>query len=222
MPHALFLGAKLGTIRRIEEDHDDVDNESKESKVETGRTSPQLSEGPVSIPISPRLSLSHGAQPRARSTTINQLHSPSLHMPYSMPMPRYPLEDTTKTERSARFIRIHLHHAQIDIAYSLVCFALVTNSAILTVAGAAFYYRDGNEDTSGVQEGDLFSAHALIKSRVGTGEQTYTSRTFFPAPCDILLMVESFCSIRFSLCSCVDDEWASSLYYSNTRWPSGI
>merc|ERR1712032_318345 len=83
-------------------------------------------------------------------------------------MPEYPMKELPISERSANFIRIHLHHAQIDIAYSLFCFALVTNSAILTVAGAAFYYREGAGDVAGVQDGDLFSAHELIKTRVGT------------------------------------------------------
>lgn len=177
MPHALFLGAKLGTIRRIEEVGTEADDDEESLKVGMKDASTSitnvnevttLSGG---VLLAPRPSRVPGPE-RARSTTNTQLHAPSLHLPQPIPMPQYPMQETPKSERSARFIRIHLHHAQIDIAQSLFCFALVTNSAILTVAGAAFYYGNGGEDESGVQEGDLFSAHQLIKTRVGSGELT--------------------------------------------------
>lgn len=171
MPHALFLGAKLGTIRRVEDDLDDLPDEEEGSKAgkEIQAEDAEVNEMAVlsgGVLRSPRSAIST----RVKSTTNTQMHAPSLHMPHPTPMPQYPMQERPKAERSANFIRIHLHHAQIDIAYSLFCFALVTNSAILTVAGAAFYYRDGGEDETGVQEGDLFSAHALIKNRVGTGK----------------------------------------------------
>lgn len=177
MPHALFLGAKLGTIRRIEDADDEQPHDEEGLKlVKEGNTSVTevnemsvLSGGVLRSPRSPKTT-------RARSMTNTHLHAPSLHLPHPVPMPQYPLQETPKAERSAKFIRIHLHHAQIDIAYSLFCFALVTNSAILTVAGAAFYYGNGGEDESGVQEGDLFSAHELIKSRVGTGQSLENTR----------------------------------------------
>lgn len=170
MPHALFLGAKLGTIRRIEDGFDSQSDEEDNIKKKTSDEdlSAEVREMTVlggGVLRSPRMPLS----PRARSATSAQLHAPSLHMPQPTPMPQYPIQELPSSERSASFIRIHLHHAQIDIAYSLFCFALVTNSAILTVAGAAFYYREGSEDETGVQDGDLFSAHELIKTRVGTG-----------------------------------------------------
>lgn len=171
MPHALFLGAKLGTIRRIEDTEEVLDDEEEGLKLGKEVTSSSAEENEMAVLKggvlrSPRSTTS----PRARSTTDTHLYAPSLHLLHPMPIPQYPIQELPKSERSANFIRIHLHHAQIDIAYSLFCFALVTNSAILTVAGAAFYYNNGGEDESGVQEGDLFSAHELIKTRVGTGE----------------------------------------------------
>jgi metal iron transporter len=171
MPHALFLGAKLGTIRRIE-DHEAYSGDEEDANkvidkdLGSGLDSTEMTGLSNRAQRSPRTNATH----RARSGTNAHMHAPSLHMPQPTRMPQYPLKELPKTERSAKFIRIHLHHAQLDIGYSLFCFALVTNSAILTVAGAAFYYREGTEDTSGVQEGDLFSAHELIKTRVGTGQ----------------------------------------------------
>lgn len=80
----------------------------------------------------------------------------------STPLPSSP------SARSLGYIRTHLHHAQVDIAVSLLAFALVVNSAILIVASAAFYNKEADGvDTSDVQQGNLFSAYALIKSRTG-------------------------------------------------------
>lgn len=181
MPHALFLGAKLGTIRRIEDIDDQSDDEEEGLKAIKADSSSATEVNEMTLLSGGVLRSSRSFKntkpartARARSTTNAQLHSPSLHLPQPMPMPQYPMQETPKAERSARFIRVHLHHAQIDIAQSLFCFALVTNSAILTVAGAAFYYRSGGEDESGVQEGDLFSAHQLIKFRVGSGTSART------------------------------------------------
>lgn len=152
MPHALFLGSKLGTIQRI-------DTETDDSAVEKSVGSP---DGVEMTPI---------ATPRRRTRT-----GLSLQMPQPIPMPTLPFPDETEDSvvRSEGFIRTHLHHASVDIASSLFCFALIVNSAILIMAGAAFYYgtnksSDGSGDLASVQDGNLFSAHALIRSRVGEG-----------------------------------------------------
>lgn len=156
MPHALFLGSKLATIERMGDHEHDY----------KGRTA--SSAKPVSSSDHLGIELAALPEMRHRSPT-----APSLHMPQPVPMPSFPLSPASKESRSAKFIRTHLHHAQLDIATSLFCFALVVNSAILIVASAAFYYGAGAEDVTGVQEGNLFSAHALIKSRVGEGEIAY-------------------------------------------------
>ena len=156
MPHALFLGSKLGTIQRTEDATQEQEKLDDKASVELAV---------LSTPALPQSS-------RVRSPT-----GISLHMPQPTPMPAFPFPDEEKDKviRSEQFIRTHLHHAQLDIASSLFCFALVVNSAILIMASAAFYYGTGsgqeaNGDLAGVQEGNLFSAHALIKSRVGEGE----------------------------------------------------
>lgn len=140
MPHALFLGSKLATIERT-----DVEEAEKVKDAESA--------GMEMKPPSPR---------RQRTAA----HGPSLHMPQPTPFPSLPMM-TSSGLRSMRSIKVHLHHAQLDIAISLLSFALVVNSAILIVAGAAFYYGSGDEDETQVQEGNLFSAHALISSRIG-------------------------------------------------------
>lgn len=158
MPHALFLGSKLATIQRTDD--------------EVGHTTDVHEEG--------QLELATITSPRRRAAT-----GVSLHMPQPTPMPAYPFSDAEDKPvvRTERFIRTHLHHAQVDIASSLFCFALVVNSAILIMSGAAFYYgSSGNGESSGdlagVQEGNLFSAHALIKARVGQGKaDSFTWKT---------------------------------------------
>ncbi|KAL1410197.1 Manganese transporter smf1 [Vanrija albida] len=64
------------------------------------------------------------------------------------------------------WVRLHVNHASVDTVYSLFGFALTINSAILTLAGAAFFY-----STTGANKDDasLFGAHALLKSYIGNG-----------------------------------------------------
>ena len=147
MPHALFLGSKLATIERTNENEDDIPPDDS-SSLELSTT--------------------------ARSETLLRARSPPngplLHMPQPVVCPSIPFTPSASPAkpRSFDYIRTHLHHAQLDIAISLIMFALVVNSAILVVASAAFY-KIGEEggDATGVQEGNLFSAYALIRSRVG-------------------------------------------------------
>lgn len=150
MPHALFLGSKLATIERTEVDDDVLDAKLDEDNLETG------------VLDSPR--------PRQRRAPSG----PSLHMPQPAPMPSLPFPPASNQPRSMRSIVVHLHHAQVDIAVSLFSFALVVNSMILIVAGAAFFYNadapanaSAQSDLTGVQDGNLFSAHKLIVERIG-------------------------------------------------------
>jgi len=172
MPHALFLGAKIATIQRVDVDEDkeeDVKAEGPDASVDLAT---RLSANPLAglsshieaQKSSPRTSPAVG---RVRSRSQPQSFGPSLHMPQPTPMPSLPFPPPSEGARSVKLIRTHLHHAQIDIATSLFCFALVVNSAILIVASAAFYYGEGIGDTTGVQEGNLFSAFDLIKQRLG-------------------------------------------------------
>jgi metal iron transporter len=55
------------------------------------------------------------------------------------------------------------HIWQIDTSISLLGFALTINAAILTVAGAAYFYNPGYEDS----DSSLGGAHQLLKDYVG-------------------------------------------------------
>ena len=58
------------------------------------------------------------------------------------------------------------HILQIDTALSLLGFALTINAAILTLAGAAFFFGASGET---VANPSLAGAHSLIKSFIGNG-----------------------------------------------------
>lgn len=51
---------------------------------------------------------------------------------------------------------------------SLLGFAVTINSAILILAGAAFFYSPDPAVRASGKEADLFGAHALVKQYVGT------------------------------------------------------
>ncbi|WWC69002.1 uncharacterized protein I206_102938 [Kwoniella pini CBS 10737] len=63
-----------------------------------------------------------------------------------------------------KWVDVHLLHATIDTALSLLGFALTINASILTLAGAAFYYGANN---ASADDADLFGAFALIRSYIG-------------------------------------------------------
>ncbi|BGP22227.1 metal iron transporter [Rhodotorula toruloides] len=84
-----------------------------------------------------------------------------------------PMDEVAKTHRlrprpTLACVRAHLTHASMDVALSLVGFALVVNSCILILGAAVFYYGDGRaqgRDAGGVS--DLFDAYELVKEYLG-------------------------------------------------------
>jgi metal iron transporter len=58
--------------------------------------------------------------------------------------------------------KIHILHASWDVALSLFTFSIFINSAILVVAGAAFYYGTGSRNVS-----DLYDAFNLLRNTLG-------------------------------------------------------
>lgn len=83
---------------------------------------------------------------------------------YQLALKQY--ESDVRTFDRIRWVTLHVNHATVDTVYSLLGFALTINSAILTLAGAIFYY-----GTSGVSadDADLVGAHDLIRDYVGNG-----------------------------------------------------
>ncbi|KWU44700.1 natural resistance-associated macrophage protein [Rhodotorula sp. JG-1b] len=85
------------------------------------------------------------------------------------PLPAPPPTDADAQRRrrsSLACVRAHLTHACLDVAGSLLGFALVVNSAILILGAAVFYYGDG-QSSSRTGVSDLFDAYDLIKQYLG-------------------------------------------------------
>lgn len=99
-----------------------------------------------------------------------------------------PMDEVAKTHRirprpTLACVRAHLTHASIDVAFSLVGFALVVNSCILILGAAVFYYGDGRaqgRDAGGVS--DLFDAYELVKEYLGQGAPRLFSQLTLVGP----------------------------------------
>jgi metal iron transporter len=137
MPHAIYLGSKIATSRRINDD-DDTD---AAKKTEEGQITPRSE-----LVFSPRAHMPQPVRlpPVSPNSADEYLHAPAVD------------------RRSLSDIRCHVRHASWDIALSLIFFALVINSSILIVASAAFHNTNDEETAS-----DLFAAHGLIRDKVG-------------------------------------------------------
>ncbi|KZS93079.1 natural resistance-associated macrophage protein [Sistotremastrum niveocremeum HHB9708] len=78
-----------------------------------------------------------------------------------------PLRHGDFQNNSLSFVRAHLIHGVIDVAMSLLGFAVVINSAILILAGAVFFY-DVDPSMRGTNgPASLFDAYDLIAMRIG-------------------------------------------------------
>ncbi|GAA5955465.1 hypothetical protein JCM3765_006787 [Sporobolomyces pararoseus] len=184
MPHAFFIGSKMACMRRIppsaygdaEEDRPEDDDAYYTSKDE------DASATPAEEPERPRyffMPSLHLPQPFKMSQTGFDF----------MSSPRIPMEDLSVAEEpnqhqhdkqklkpvelqrpkpSLNCVKAHLTHACLDVAGSLLGFALVVNSAILILAAAVFYYGEGrSSNTDGEGISDLFDAYALVKEYLG-------------------------------------------------------
>ncbi|KAL0573855.1 Manganese transporter smf1 [Marasmius crinis-equi] len=144
MPHSLFLGSALATQDRVQADG-------------------AVPHTPLSIaslyPSNwfsfPRLreSLSQALQkpPRKLSGTFAKRHSERVNRPLE-------------------FVKAHLYHGIVDVALSLLGFAVVINSSILIISSAVFF--TGDFDTENSDPAGLFDAYDLIQSTVGQGAAT--------------------------------------------------
>lgn len=133
MLHALFLGSKVATMRRVQP-----------SEYEKLSSSTDLTRAPSPSPPSTAA---------VRDQIIYELPNSSTPKP------------------TLACVRAHLPYAQIDITFSLLCFAIVINSAILIVASAVFYYGadsvETGADTGGIS--NLFDAYDLVRGVIGPG-----------------------------------------------------
>ncbi|KJA28340.1 hypothetical protein HYPSUDRAFT_33699 [Hypholoma sublateritium FD-334 SS-4] len=66
---------------------------------------------------------------------------------------------------SFEFVRAHIYHGTIDVAGSLLGFAVIINALILVLASAVFFYGEGRVENGG--PASLFDAYDLIRDVVG-------------------------------------------------------
>ncbi|KAK7453194.1 Manganese transporter smf1 [Stygiomarasmius scandens] len=76
-----------------------------------------------------------------------------------------------RENNTAEHIKKHLYHGIVDMAVSLLGFAVVINSLILILASAVFFYGENNGSSAEGPAG-LFEAYDLIKELVGQGAAT--------------------------------------------------
>ncbi|GAA5880805.1 hypothetical protein JCM1840_003288 [Sporobolomyces johnsonii] len=184
MPHAFFIGSKMATMRRIppqeygeEDDFDDKkDAEGNYELDELDGDGDGARQRDRGRPWFPHL---HLPQPFSLSTfdfNLTSASSPSSSPRVdrsapsddpSSPQKRSYTPEPPRPKPSLACVQAHLSHMCFDITGSLLGFALLVNSAILTLAAAVFYYGEGKE--AGGPEGitDLFDAFDLVREYLG-------------------------------------------------------
>ncbi|KAK1228983.1 Manganese transporter smf1 [Marasmius sp. AFHP31] len=164
MPHSLFLGSALATQDRISTKHKNAFTPASQTTTITSIASSSSS-------------LSDSAKDPA---PITNTKSWKQHLDYILSAFRTPPPSTFATRanrhcdrenNSLEFVEAHVYHGVVDVAVSLLGFAVVINSLILILAGGVFFY--GTEDrTDGRSPAGLFDAYDLIRDLVGQGAAT--------------------------------------------------
>lgn len=115
-----------------------------------------------------------------------------------------------RPQAALKHVKLHVPHASWDVALSLVFFAITINSAILIVAGAAFYYR---ADSPGQEiVADLHDAFVLLSDTLG--------KPFGILFAIALLASVHFHSMRESFCRLISRlTLLSSLFLSHSTEP---
>ncbi|KAL0569026.1 Manganese transporter smf1 [Marasmius crinis-equi] len=162
MPHSLFLGSALATQDRISTKHhnaflkaDDQSSISDDSSSSSCENTPK----------------------KNTSSMIKDLLRRSLDFMKSAFRVPPPSTFATRANRHSErenntleFVNAHLYHGVVDVAVSLLGFAVVINSLILVLAGGVFFY--GTAPTDGRTPAGLFDAYDLIRDLVGQGAAT--------------------------------------------------
>ncbi|KAH6911092.1 natural resistance-associated macrophage protein-domain-containing protein [Coprinopsis sp. MPI-PUGE-AT-0042] len=148
MPHSLFIGSALATQDRIEyrplkeENWNDGDSEVT-------------------------------ANIRSKWQVIKQFVKRAVSHAFKRPPPNLSTGATRHSEHENNpfgFVKAHIYHGTIDVAASLLGFAVLINSLILILASSVFFYGDqwsGNGDPA-----SLFDCYDLIRDLVGPSAAT--------------------------------------------------
>ncbi|KAI0323016.1 smf Mn2+ and Fe2+ transporter [Amylostereum chailletii] len=138
MPHSLFLGSALSTQDR--------------ASIE---------------PLKPLSHTLHSSETVSTMATPQRFTLKSLFKSFfgytTTETRAEPRNHTERENSSFAFVKAHLNHGIADIVISLLGLAVVINSLILILAGAAFHDGDGSGTSN------LFEAHALINRTIGSG-----------------------------------------------------
>ncbi|KZP29257.1 natural resistance-associated macrophage protein [Athelia psychrophila] len=145
MPHSLFLGSALATQDRL-----------AASPSKTPSPDGFLSTAPSRVPLPRRLATFF------RSIFKVTFTGQSFKDDYE-PEPKTHVE---RENNALGFVRAHLWHGIVDMALSLLGFAVIINALILVLAAAVFYYGAGADATK-TGPASLFDAHTLIRDLVG-------------------------------------------------------
>ncbi|KAJ8073692.1 Manganese transporter smf1 [Marasmius tenuissimus] len=161
MPHSLFLGSALATQDRVSTKHKNAFSSSSQT-TSIASSSSSLSDKP----------------PSPSPTTIKQRLHKALTSTLAAFRTPPPSTFATRVNRhvdrennSLEFVEAHVYYGVVDVAVSLLGFAVVINSLILILAGGVFFY--GTEErTDGRSPAGLFDAYDLIRDLVGQGAAT--------------------------------------------------
>lgn len=180
MPHGLFLGSHFSIFEREGggEGEGGGDIEAREPTPTPTESHPsragKAATPPGTPPPPPRLA----ALREWLAATIPGVDREALGLRGSGGKTNGDEDDSRKTRPaspasrsrppSPRRMRRRILHSTIDVAVSMVCFAITTNSALLIVAAQAFYFGIGPDEGSrgSLVVGDLFEAFALIKEKL--------------------------------------------------------
>ncbi|CAE7115241.1 unnamed protein product [Rhizoctonia solani] len=177
MPHAIFLGSSLATLDRVSPAPSLADlpapttNQSLTFWQKINRLRKSMVYVERKPPGNPLMNTTANVsgQVEVKESETMSVSFPSKDDELASPMGKsHPAASRKYLNNSVEFIRAHLKHAIVDIGrsiMSLLGFAVVINSAILILAGAAFFY-------SGRSVGDagLFDAYDLIAQIIGKRE----------------------------------------------------
>ncbi|KAL0579026.1 Manganese transporter smf1 [Marasmius crinis-equi] len=162
MPHSLFLGSALATQDRVSTKHHNAflkaDDQSSISSDDS--TCDDVDKRYASF-----------------KDRLRKLPSRSLEFmkaAFRVPPPSsFAARANRYSERennSYQFVKAHIYHGIVDVAVSLLGFAVIINSLILVLAGGVFFY--GTTPTDGKSPAGLFDAYDLIRDLVGQGAAT--------------------------------------------------
>lgn len=173
MPHGLFLGSHFSIFER--EGDDQQQQKHKQTREATLDVEGQGATHPLRRPTKWLTSVREWL-----AAVVPGVEREALGLPPTTTLRQQTTHDSDSDAQSddkisvpsiaqtPRRMRRRILHSTIDVAMSMVCFAITTNSALLIVAAQAFYFGIGNDEGAHGElvVGDLFQAFDLIKSKL--------------------------------------------------------